>query len=360
MPKPRNRENRALPRGWRHYHGAYWYRVPEAARAAWDGRTQFRLGTTLAEAHKTFSQRVGEPAGKITTCGQMLDWYAAFVVPTYKNPRTRAGKLEHIKHLRPVFADMPVAGFKPAWVYGYVQRRTHKSTGKKALTAAHREVETLSHAFTKLVQRGDIDRHPFRDEVRLDGDLALKPRTRYVEDWEVIEALSLAPRRKKGSVLMCQAYIRVKLLTGLARSDLLRLRLSEHIRDDGIHVTRHKTAETTGKTTIYEYAQMPERCKAVELAKSVRPALSPYLFCNRRGEGYINEETGESHGFDSIWQRFMDRVLAETKVTCRFTEHDLRAKAGSDAESLEKARALLQHVDTRTTQRIYRRRPERV
>ena len=40
-----------------------------------------------------------------------------------------------------------------------------------------------------------------------------------------------------------------------------------------------------------------------------------------------------------MWGRFIDRVLAETKVTKRFTEHDLRAKAGSDAESLEKARA---------------------
>ena len=49
-----------------------------------------------------------------------------------------------------------------------------------------------------------------------------------------------------------------------------------------------------------------------------------------------------------------------TKVTEHFTEHDLRAKAGSDAESLELARALLQHADSRTTAAIYRRKPERV
>lgn len=61
-----------------------------------------------------------------------------------------------------------------------------------------------------------------------------------------------------------------------------------------------------------------------------------------------------------MWQRFVDRVLHETNVKERFTEHDLRAKVGSDAESLEKARALLQHADARTTQRIYRRKPERV
>lgn len=356
LPKPRNRENTPLPRRWRYKHGAFYYRVPPGLETRWDGKKDFRLGATLAEAHAEFAKRVGAPIDKITTCGQMLDWYATWVVPTYANPLTRAGKLEHIQRLRPVFADMPVAygTFKPSWVYGYVERR------RPHLTAAHREIETLSHAFTKLVQKGDIDRHPFKGEVRLNGDLALRPRTRYVEDWEVLELLSLAPRRKRGSVRMLQAYVRLKLLTGLARSDLLRLRQGEHLRDDGIYVTRHKTAGTTGKVTIYEYAKVPERRAAVQMAIAARPALSPFLFCNRRGEGYIDEATGQSHGFDSMWQRFMDRVLAETKITERFTEHDLRAKAGSDAESLEKARALLQHADHATTLRIYRRKPERV
>lgn len=183
---------------------------------------------------------------------------------------------------------------------------------------------------------------------------------RYVEDWEIIEALSLKPRRAKGSVLMCLAYLRLKLVAPMARSDMLRLRLDEHLKADGIHVTRHKTAETSGKATVYDYEKVPERKRYVEDAIAARPALSPFLFCNRRGEGYLDEETGECHGFESIWQRFMDRVLAETKVTARFTEHDIRRKAGSDAESLERARALLQHAESRTTQRFYRFKPERV
>jgi len=88
--------------------------------------------------------------------------------------------------------------------------------------------------------------------------------------------------------------------------------------------------------------------------------LSPFLFAKRDGQGYIDEMSGEAHGWDSMWQRFMDRVLAETKVTERFTEHDLRAKCASDATSLEHARALLAHADARTTDAIYRRKPERV
>ena len=54
----------------------------------------------------------------------------------------------------------------------------------------------------------------------------------------------------------------------------------------------------------------------------------------------------------------MDRALTETKITLRFTEHDLRAKCASDAETLEHARALLSHADAKTTNAIYRRRPE--
>jgi integrase len=51
-------------------------------------------------------------------------------------------------------------------------------------------------------------------------------------------------------------------------------------------------------------------------------------------------------------------LLAETKITQRFTEHDLRGKVGSDAESLERARQLLGHADSKITERVYRRKPE--
>lgn len=348
MPPKRKPEHRGLPARWVHKHGAYHYRVPAGFEARWGGRRWFRLGSTLPEAYKAWAERIGN-LDKVRTIADLLDRYAMEVVPG-KAPKTRAENARHIERLRAVFGAMPLEPFKPRLVYTYVDKRGAK-------VAAHREVEVLSHAFTKAVEWGYIDRHPFKGEVRLEGEA---PRTRYVEDWEIVECLALQPRRKKGGVLAVQAYIRLKLLTGLARSDLLRLRLSEHLREDGIHVTRHKTAGTTGKRTIYDYALAPERLDAVKRALAFRPALSPFLFCNRRGESYFNEATGTCNGWESMWQRFMDRVLAETKVKERFTEHDLRAKVASDAASLDKARALLQHADARTTARAYRRKPERV
>ncbi len=352
MSRSRRPENKGLPARWQHVHGAYYYRVKPGLEHLWDGKKRYRLGATLPEAYKAYAERVGRRE-VVNTIGDLLDAYLLRVVPK-KAPRTQSENQRHIRRLRAVFGHMPLLPFPPSLIYQYIDKRG-------ALTSAHREIEVLSHAYTKAVEWGQIDRHPFKNEVRLDGDLALKPRTRYVDDWEIVEALSLKPRRKKGSVQMCQAYIRLKLLTGMDRSDMLRLRFGDHIRDDGIHVTRHKTKDKTGKSTIYEYAKVPERIEAVEEAKRARPVdISPFLFCNRRGQGYIDETKGTANGFDSIWQRFMDRVLAETKVRQRFTEHDLRAKVGSDAESLEKARALLQHADQQTTQRVYRRKPERV
>ena len=54
----------------------------------------------------------------------------------------------------------------------------------------------------------------------------------------------------------------------------------------------------------------------------------------------------------------MDRLLKETRVTERFAERDIRAKVGSDAETLEKARQILGNATIQITRKHYRRKPE--
>lgn len=346
MPKPRNAENRGLPARWQHIHGAYYFQVPPGLEAAWDGKKKFRLGKTLPEAYKVWADRLGA-IEKANNVGQLLDRYALQVVPT-KAARSQTENARAITKLRAVFGEMHLEGIKPQLIYQYVDK-------KQAKVAAHREIAVLSHAFTKAVEWGYIDRHPFKGEVRLKGEA---PRTRYVEDWEVVECLALSTKRLKGSVLAIQAYMRMKLLTGLRRGDLLRLQTS-NIKEDGIHITPGKTRETTGKKIIIDWSD--ELREAVQLAKDVRPVhIAPWLFCNKRGECYFDEVKETASGWDSMWQRFMARILEETKVEQRFTEHDLRAKCASDAETLEHARSLLAHADGRLTDRVYRRKPERV
>lgn len=354
MNRKRKPENKGLPTGWRLLHNAYYYKVPAGLEYLWEGKQLYRLGKTLPDAYRAWSDRIlaGE---KARTIGQLLDRYMAEVVPT-KDISSQPTQLIQIKQLREVFGEVPLTGIKPRHVYLYVDKRKVKyidENGKErgGMTAAEREVEILSHAFTKAVEWGFIDRHPFKGEVRITG--GNKPRTRYVEDWEIKECAKVTTPRKKGSVLAINAYIQLKIITGMDRGDLLRLTMSD-LQDDGIHNVRGKTENSTGKGTIYDWT--PDLRAAVDLAKATRPKLSPFLFCTRKGTGYYNEKTGRADGWKNMWARFMDKLLEQTEVTERFTEHDLRAKAGSDAKTLDQAQALLAHADPATTERIYRRK----
>ena len=166
MPRPRKPENKGLPARWRHLHGAYYYAVPPGLEPQWDGKKLFRLGATLSAAYRGWAARL-ETADTAKTIGQLLDRYALEVVPT-KAPRTQTENIRYIAALRQVFGDLAIADMKPQLVYRYVDKRSAK-------IAAHREMEVLSHAFTKAVEWGYIDRHPFKGEVRLEGET---PRTR--------------------------------------------------------------------------------------------------------------------------------------------------------------------------------------
>jgi integrase len=346
MPRERSKENKGLPPRWRVVRGVYYYQVPEEQRTRWDGKTTFRLGDNLDEAYAVWARRI-ETIRNAKNIGELFDRYLIEVVPK-KAPRTRVENTRAILRLRKVFGAMILDDLRPSQIYMYV------SDSKNRLQA-RREVRVFSHVFTKAVEWGLIDRHPFKGEVRLEG---VDPRTRYVEDWEFEECLTLDSKRKKGSVLMIQAYLRMKLLTGLRLGDLLRLKM-EALRDDGIHVQPRKTAHTTGKRLIIEWS--PALRAAVDMARESRPFEGgDYLFCNRRGECYFDDEKDTCSGWNSMWQRFMDRVLDETKVKERFTEHDIRAKAASDAETLEHAQKLLAHADSKITDRVYRRKPEKV
>jgi integrase len=346
MPRAKNKENQGLPTRWTNVHGAYYYQVPKGQELLWDGKKKFRLGKTLPEAYKAWADRIGR-TDNVRTVGALLDRYALEVIPT-KSPSTQTQNMAGMKNIREKFGSAPLDSVKPTHIYQYLDWRTAKVSGK-------REIEVLSHAFTKAVEWGYIEKHPFAWQLRIEEEA---PRTRYVEDWEIVECLSIGSKRKKGSVLAVQSYIRIKLLSGIRRGDLLRLTMSD-LQEDGIHLTPNKTKKSTGKRVIIAWSD--ELREAVAMAKAARPVqIGPFLFCNRNGEGYLNEETGRAGGWESLWRGFMERVLKETKVTERFTEHDLRAKCASDAETLAHAQQLMTHADSKITNRVYRRKPEMV
>jgi len=352
MPSRRTRpENKGLPTRWRYTFGAYRYQVPPGMEEFWDGKKTFKLGKTLHEAYAVWAERIGA-IDDVKTVSDLLDRYAIEVIPT-KSFKTQKENIKQAKCLKAVFGHMPILSVTPQHVYQYVDKRRKKTKdGKGGFVAAKREYALLSHAYTKAVEWGLINRHPFRGQVRFKSE---KPRTRYIEDWEILECLAIEPPKGgKSAIPVIQAYMRLKLLTGLRKGDMLRLK-TKNLKSDGIHVKTSKT----GKGIIYEWSD--ELRKTIDLILDIRPVdISPYLFCTTRGKPYIDENTGNTSGWDSCWQRFMKKVMEETNIKDRFTDHDLRAKCASDAGTLEHAQKLLGHADSAITERVYRRKSEKV
>jgi integrase len=352
MPRKRNDENRGYPKSWRFRYDAYYYRVPKGQEHMWDGKKEFRLGCSLGEAAAEWAKRLHRLEHD-STVDALLTRYKLDVIPT-KAAATRRGDMQALVNSRKVFGAMRPLDVLPRHIYKYVDTRVDKNGEKSRATGLY-EIRVFSHVFTKAVEWGILDRHTFKGEVRLRG---LRARDRYVEDWEIAQALALKSKRNSGSVLMIQAYIRLKLLIGIRRGDMLRLRMRD-LTEVGIVVRPHKTINTQRIARIFEWT--PALRQAVAKAKAARPIdFSPWLFCNGKGKGYFNEDSGQATGWDSMWQRFMKRLLQDTGIEERFTEHDLRGKVGSDVASIERAAELLGHASKEITKRHYRRKPEMI
>lgn len=357
-PKRRRPENRSLPARWRWNDGAYRYRVPKGMEHRWGGKTEFRLGRTLSEAYKTWAARMGDDADRLQDMNGVFDRYLLEALPD-KAPATQRSNRRSIEQLRPVFGAMQPCDIKPAHAYKYFDLCA-KQRGK---TTAKHDIQVLRHTLTKCVEWGEIDANPLLRQIRLKGTSV--PRARLVEEWEVQAAIGvkdLGRVKKDGTrqapsrgVLICALYLELKNMVGQRRCDILRLRMSD-LRDEGIHFRPSKTASTTGAAVIIQWddrlRDLIERIKAVP----PRRIGNAPLFVTREGEPYIGE-SDQANGFDSIWQRFMDKVMELTPVQERFQERDIRAKVATGSDSLIEAMERLAHSSPETTKRVYRRKP---
>ncbi|MNV79741.1 Phage integrase family protein [compost metagenome] len=113
-----------------------------------------------------------------------------------------------------------------------------------------------------------------------------------------------------------------------------------HLRDEGVYFEQQKT----GKWLVVELT--PELRATVDRAQQLRvaPSRTPYLLGGRGGNLRLHS---------NVWRTFKDAAINANIPNV--TLHDLRAMAGTDAESQgSDPRALLGHSDPRTT-RIYLR-----
>jgi integrase len=347
MPKARLSENKKLPARWVLKHGAYYYRPAPEAKPQWENKSFFRLGETLQEAYRTFAERTTIERQDIFRVSDLLIRYSQEEVPK-KSPANQVTLKKYCAELAKVFKDFLLDEVTPREIYQYVDQKENTVT-------SHRQIEVLSHAFTKAVQWGLIDRHPFKGQVRLEGHAA---RDRYVTDDEILALLAMKPTKaERGTTKFLQAYIRFKLLVGQRQQDILLLKRSD-MGKDGIFFFPRKTQKSSAKKVLIEWNE--GLAAAVAEVEALRGTKSEWLFCTEKGACYYNEAEGRATSFKNMWRKFIDRAVTEGVIKERFTEHDLRAKAGSDAESLQAASELLGHANTATTKRVYRRSVQKV
>jgi len=283
------------------------------------------LGRVYAKAMVEYALFT-DPDKPCKTIADLLERYLKEVAPL-KAERTYQDNIKQGRYLRAALGHIQPDRLTAQMIYQYLDAR-----GKNSQTQANRELALLSHMFTKAIRWGVVDRNPCKGVERFKE----KPRDRYIQDWEY-----LAFRKFAGPLI--GAYMDFKLLTGLRKGDILRLRL-DHLKDDGIHAHISKTDQNV----IFEWTDALRQA-VTNIRKIKRPVTGLTLFCTRHGKPYTVS------GFSSIWQRKMKEALAKQIIKERFTDHDIRAKAGSDADA-DQASKLLAHLDSQTTERHYRRK----
>ena len=347
MSKPRNEAHKGLPKGWRFSYGSYRYRVPKGQEHYWDGKTQFTLGKTLAEARSAFNGRMLRAEGAIKTFGELFDRYLFEVMPT-KAIRTQTGDIRQLKRLREMIGTNDVKDWKSVHAYQLRDAIAQKSTkgSKGGKITANRLMALLKHSLTKAIEWGVIEDHPMTN-LKFKMFPIGQSTIRIPTFEEVEEALKIAPPT-------IRAFVNISLLTGLRVTDTLQIKLSD-ITPDCLTVHVSKTRNKAPQTLVFEITS--ELKEAIDLARTVKPAaylakvigpLSAFLFHTKYGKCYLNDAY-EFPGFDSMWKRWQ-RKLPQEKRFCIRSLRNLNGHQGDLAEASER----LGHSSPATTKKFYR------
>jgi integrase len=325
MGRPRLPGNEHLPERVTFYHGAYYYLPKNGSRT--------RLARTLEEMIPAWRKVAARP-GDLRTMNAVFDKYLLDVTPNKNSPWTRHDDERAVPYLRAFCGHMAPEEIEAATAYEYLDTR-----GKVARTRANREFSVLSNVMTFAVRWKLVPFNPLIGVQKLEE----KPRDREVRPEEV-----LAWYRFAGPFL--GAYTSLKLLIGLRKADMLRLRIDAW-SPEGLFSPHGKT----GRRLLYE--RTPALCHCVTRAISRCSHDTTLVFATREGESYVDDE-GRTDSFDSIWQRRMAKFVEAGYE--RFTEHDLRSKAGDDAEEAGGTGHKLLGNTEGQFRRAYQRRTRRI
>lgn len=283
-------------------HGAYYYvsRENKWVRLSDDKAIAF---SKWAEIEGETPRESGSDNPIRGSIAALIDKYMVEIAPK-KAKATYTGNIMEAKNLMDVFGKMLVLEVRPTHIANYLDIR-----GLKAPIRANREISLLSHMFSYAMRWGQVDRNPCLGVAKH----IEKGRDRYITDHE-FEAVKKIASELIG-VVMDFAYI-----TAMRKGDILRLRL-EQISEEGIWIKQSKT----GSKQLYEWtAGLTDTVNRARALK--RPIRGLYLFCIRQGQPYSDS------GFKAIWNRVQLKWASQGGE--RFTFHDIRAKALTDAKRM--------------------------
>jgi integrase len=242
---------------------------------------------------------------------------------------TRENEARSLTKLDAVFGHFLPDNLTAPMCYKYMDERKNKD-GKPAPVSGRHEIALLGHVLSKSIRWGA----GIANVVRTLEKGEKNTRTRYVTDDEFAACRALANPRMQVAMDLARNI-------GQRRGDLLKLK-HEDCTDAGIVIRQGKT----GAGVLVQWT--PTLRRIVRAAKQLSPDIPrEFVLRTNAGTGY------SAYGFSAIWQRLIRKYVASGGV--RFTFHDLRAKAASDAESVEQAQALLGHASVETTKRVYKR-----
>jgi len=351
MPKKRNAENRGLPARWQHKHNAFYYRVPPGQEGRWDGKTTYRLGSTISDAHREWAKRV-EQLDNARTLAQLIDRYSLEHLTTLA-VKTRESYSPALSRIRTVFGEVDCTDIEAHHVNIYFDRIKRKHS----LATARGDIAVFRGLFSQALRWGAVKVHPMIG-LRFEQ---VAPASDEVHQWQIDAMLGIPADTR--AVQLAQHYIRLKLMLGLRRGDMLRLRLSD-FKSDGLRCKLRKTEKTSEVKLFIPWVnpktgrEFTEFKTLVESIKAIKPkrGTDGFLFCAQDGAGYVDEDTGRADGFDSLWRRFMAKVISQTDIDKRIKEKTLRAFVADESGTLEAAAHRLGHTSTTTTERHYRKR----
>lgn len=327
MGRPRIR-NKDLPQRVRLLDGVYYFR-PKAGKS-------IRLGKDRTEALSEYFKLVTDRR-PLTTLDTIMDRYLREVVPE-KAPRTQLDNQRELGNLRASFGRFEPDAVTAQDIYTYLDGRTGK-------VRANREIALLGHIYKKAIRWGAATRNPCTGaEIERNPEV---PRDRLIEDRE-LEFF------KQHASPLIRAYCDFKELTGMRKGDILTITKAA-LQDDGIHYVARKTrrrdpktGELRGKKRVILWTPELREVIAQVLAlrqrrrRRIKGRREPlidtvYLFATLNGQPYYSVAKSRADGFDAIWKRYVVKAKAAAKAEGwlleHFTEHDIRAKAGTDAEA---------------------------